>query len=65
VKAETSRSLYSSSAGSSESESRIAFCDIGLSFVAEVDVVGVEEVSETWKRSRIWSVPSESRFEFC
>lgn len=27
--------------------------------------VAEDEVSDTWKRSRIWSVPSESRFEFC
>jgi len=53
VKAERSKSLYSSSAGSSESESRIAFCDMGLSPDACAVEVDVEEVSETWKRSRI------------
>lgn len=57
-----SRSPYSSSFGMSSSESRIAFCDMGLS---PAGAAAGAAVSETWKRSRIWSVPSEPRSEFC
>jgi hypothetical protein len=63
VKEARSRSPYSSSAGMSSSDSRIAFCDMGWSDLAALAAGG--GTSETWKRSRIWSVPREARSEFC